>query len=128
MIAAVIRPVRVSDLAYVTDSWAKNDHEYRKVRTSVAVSAIRERLAGDRVEIRVATLPDDEDAILGWAVVTPPNDRSAIVHYVYVRRDARLQGVARALLSDLEGADVVYQAFPPMHARLPKCWRRVDHV
>lgn len=93
-----LRVGRPSDLPFVVDSWVKRGHE-RGERLRDATARVREILAAAESALRIAHVPDDDDAILGWAVVTgePP-----VLRFVYVRRDARKQGIAKALLTGVE--------------------------
>lgn len=52
----------------------------------------------DRASLTVATWPEDTWTIVGFTVT----DADA-VHYVYVARDYRRQGVARRLLASFDG-------------------------
>jgi ribosomal protein S18 acetylase RimI-like enzyme len=95
VIPIAIRLGRPSDLAYVVDTWVKRGHE-RNERLREATARVRSLLARPETVLRVACLPDDSDAILGWAVVSfVPSPK---LHYVYVRKEARNQGIARRLL------------------------------
>lgn len=91
-----IRLGRPSDLPYVVDTWAKRGHD-RNERLGAATARVRAILARADSVLRIACLPDDSDAILGWAVVS--SDEPPTLHYVYVRKDARGQGIARLLLA-----------------------------
>lgn len=44
--------------------------------------------------VRLATLIDDADVVLGFSVTS-----GKTLHYIHVHKDARLQGIARALVS-----------------------------
>lgn len=99
MIPFAIRLGRPSDLAFVTDSWVKRGHE-KGERLRDATARVRRILASESSVLRVASLEDDSDAILGWAVIT--NDDSPKLHYVYVRRELRGQGIAKVLLAGVE--------------------------
>lgn len=91
-----IRLGRPSDLPFVTDTWVKKGRE-KGERISSATARVRAILAHHDTCLRVATLTDDDDAILGWAVIG--FDKSPhTLHYVYVRSTARHQGIARSLL------------------------------
>lgn len=94
-----IRLGRPSDLPYVTDTWVKRGHD-RNERIGAATARVRAILARPDSVLRVACLPDDSDAILGWAVVS--SDEPPTLHYAYVRKDARKQGIARLLLAGVE--------------------------
>jgi GNAT superfamily N-acetyltransferase len=96
VIPVAIRLGRPSDLPYVVDSWVKRGHD-RGERLRVATARVREILARPDSVLRVACLPDDSDAIIGWAVIS--TDEPPTLHYVYVRKDARKQGIARLLLA-----------------------------
>lgn len=102
----------LDDLAFVVDSWAKNAPSLKNMRTRDAVIHVRALLSRDATALVIAHVPDEPDAILGWAAVeqwpTP------CVHYVYVRRDGRRQGVARAMLEHALDAP---QSFSPMTPR-----------
>lgn len=99
MIPVSIRFGRASDLPYVCDTWVKRGHE-RNERLGAATSRVRALLARPESVLRVACLPDDSDAILGWAALSA--DEPPTLHYVYVRKDARKQGIARLLLAGVE--------------------------
>lgn len=45
--------------------------------------------------IKLAALSDDPDVILGWALIELDK-----VHYVYVKKDFRRKGIARALITE----------------------------
>jgi len=98
VIPVAIRLGRPSDLPYVVDTWTKRGHE-RGERLSAATARVRAILARPDSVLRVVCLPDDSDAILGWAALSgePPT-----LHYVYVRKDARKQGIARLLLAGVD--------------------------
>lgn len=88
----VIRLGRPSDLPFVVDSWVKKGRQPDE-RFSAATARVRNILARETTLLKVAVLADDDDAILGWAVLEP-----GVCRYVYVRKDARGQGIAKALL------------------------------
>lgn len=95
MLPIAIRLGRPSDLPYVVDTWTKRGHE-RNERLGEATARVRAILARPESVLRVACLPDDDDAILGWAAITFfPSPK---LHFVYVRKEARKQGIARRLL------------------------------
>lgn len=99
MIPIAIRLGRPSDLPYVVDTWTKRGHE-RGERLGPATIRVRAILARPDTVLRVACLPDDSDAILGWAAIT--TGIPLTLTYVYVRREARKQGIARTLLAGVD--------------------------
>lgn len=116
------------DLSYVVDCWV-----HHMVRISPGERPAREwkkwairAVSGDQMTVRVACAPDDEDAIIGFAVLevargpVPP-----CVHFVYVRDKARRCGVATELLRDvLSQAKVEYTGTPlERNLPIPKGWR-----
>jgi GNAT superfamily N-acetyltransferase len=71
-------------------------------------------LQGETTVATVATPTDDPDTILGWSVVS-----GSTLWYVYVRKDFRGSGIARALIPDC----VAQFAFKtPCLKRLPAGW------
>lgn len=94
-----------TDTPFIVDSWLKSDQHTRQARDvgrgiyfanhSKVVKAI---LARGDTRTLVAHVPDNEDAILGWAAMGLNT-----AYYVYVRSDARRMGIARALLAPLLG-------------------------
>lgn len=116
------------DLAFVVDCWTKNDPELRSlrlrdstkhVRTLLGVvDALQSELPRLLHRLLIAHVPSEPDAILGWAAY----ERGAIpcVHYLYVRKDARRQGVARALVGDLEHTE--YSHVAPKGIVVPSGW------
>jgi len=47
--------------------------------------------------VRIASLEDDTDVVLGFCVARP-DDTECIIDYVYVNRDMRKQGIGNSLL------------------------------
>lgn len=70
----------------MVDSWVKRGAQ-RGERLRDATLRVRSILAEPTSLLRVACLPDDEDAILGWAVIRQGEPDT--VEYVYVRKTAR---------------------------------------
>ena len=121
----LVRKGRPSDLSFVRDAWLESDKSspagrdagrsyYREAKIKIA--AILDR---PNTELRIAHVPDDDDAILGWAVVGSENEAVPVVYYVYVRRDARQNGIAKSLLADLVNETCEYTHKPVIRARLP---------
>lgn len=102
VIPVAIRFGRPSDLPYVADTWAKRGRQPSE-RLGAATARVRAILARSDTVLRIACLPDDSDAILGWAVVSSDDPPACV--YVYVRKDARKQGLARLLLAGVESTN-----------------------
>jgi GNAT superfamily N-acetyltransferase len=100
--SVVLRDMRSDDNAFVRDSWLRshfNAHPERDVinrRVHLAGQSRRIDRLLERSIVRIAAYEDDSDLVLGWVCVE--NER---VHYVYVKKLYRKQGIARMLLSDL---------------------------
>ncbi len=119
------------DLAFVVDTWTKYALRTaaRSVRLGDLTRHVRKLLGVADVPLHdlpphlprllVAHVPGEPDAILGWAAVEA--GRPGCVHYVYVRRDARLQGVARALVGSTDVA-LEYSHAAPKGIAVPKAW------
>ena len=116
------------DLAFVVDCWTKNDPELRSMRLGVSTKHVRALLGVADIahhelprllhRLLIAHVPGEPDAILGWAAY----ERGAIpcVHYLYVRKDARRQGVARQLVGDVTHAEYSHAA--PKGVVVPGGW------
>lgn len=86
-----IRAAKPSDLAFVRSGWI----ESLMVRVRSRVDAEVKRLVRTG-NVRVACDRTDEDALLGFAVLDSENP--ALLHYVYVRRELRREGIATVLV------------------------------
>jgi GNAT superfamily N-acetyltransferase len=96
-----IRAAVASDLAFICHSWRTTfhlgygalgsdpEHYHREI------SKVFERLL-PTATMRIAADPADADVIIGFAVFT-----NSELHYVFVRKDFRRNGVANALLADI---------------------------
>ena len=124
--AVAIREGEPSDLAFVLDSWrasyrgASGDVGHvSESRYRSAHGAMSARLA-QRSRLLVACLESAPDVIVGWVLV----EGGPVVHYVYVRGDARHGGIARGLLAEAgigtKTAAVYTHRTAALHA-----WRRM---
>jgi hypothetical protein len=92
------------DMALVYQTWMRSDRCSRAGHLNRYVYDAEQRKTIDSILSRGTTMviiahdPLDDDAILGWACVEP-DIAPPIAHYVYVKRDVRQCGIARALLS-----------------------------
>lgn len=79
----------------------------------------RARIAAliERSDVMVATTPDNGDALFGFACYQTGG--TVLIHYVYVKRDARRLGIARALLSHLSQERATYSHLPVIRSKLP---------
>lgn len=117
----VLRSGLPSDHPFVVDSWVKSYQSYCLTRDCEHCGGagriyrgqrflrghkrlIREILARPATALLVACHPEDSDVILGWAVT-----EAGVVHYVFVKRDVRRVGIAKALLAPfLDASQVIY--------------------
>jgi GNAT superfamily N-acetyltransferase len=87
---------------------------------------MRDILSRPSTSVRTAVLNDDEDAIVGYAVLGGVSEgHEALipaVFYAFVKPDFRKMGVANSLLGDLEHRQVTYTHKPayPLRSDLPK--------
>jgi GNAT superfamily N-acetyltransferase len=121
-----MREGRPGDHALVFSSWLGSDRFSRagqacsRVYQDEQERLVRDILARPGVILRVAVLPDDDDAILGWSVTAPA---ASVVHYVYVKKGVRRGGIASALLGDMLGRRCEYTHQPVIHPfRAPSVW------
>ncbi len=109
-----LRDATEQDLPFLIDSWVRScktgsKHSKRQV--------VREQLYD--LGASVACWTEDPELIIGWRCSA---DR--ILHYVYVKRDYRREGVARLLLGGLLDTAVIY-THPTTRAlrrKLPPSW------
>lgn len=111
-----------NDLGYIVDCWAKEtlqrDQTWRDGKEFV-----RSILRRPGIIVRVAHVPDDEDAILGWVCLEPPaGPLEACVHFAYVRNTARKLGIFKSLVADLLDKKVQYTHRPRVPIHLPGQW------
>ena len=115
-----LRPGHSGDLAFVYSSWLGGDRFSRAGQMCSHVYAAeheqtaKEILQRSGVFLRVACLPDDEDALLGWSVTTEQGARPC-VFYVYVKRGVRRQGLAAALIGAMAMRRCDYSHQPVVH-------------
>lgn len=104
----IIRRGSPLDLSYIASTWLQSystsktrwhlQDRYYKIWPVIIEQLLR------RSESLVATLIDDPDLILGWAVFEP---KERLLHYVYVRGKSsqseglQHEGIGKALIADL---------------------------
>ena len=124
-----IRNLLPADEPFIVDSWVEANRETARAQDAGSVyyaeqkALVRDLISRPTVTTRVAHVPDDVDAILGWCVFD--FGPKTVVHYVYVKRNARKLGVARALLEQLIPLDCYYSHRPvyaSMFNSIPKNW------
>lgn len=97
-----VRPAEANDMRFVRKHWlasARSGYAYRNMREgdfTRSYSRIIDRLL-ERSLVLVVASKDNPDRLVGFSVSEHPNDKAAIVHYVYVKFDWRKVGIARAL-------------------------------
>ena len=94
---------RATDHHYVINSWVKSDSRTafaRGIASGVFMAAAHRTvaaiLARESTSLLCAVLPDDDDAIIGFAAAEP-----GVVHYCLVRVEYRRRGIASELLTRL---------------------------
>ena len=113
--------------AFVTDSWVSCDRDApdgwrsRGLSISAAKGIVRGILGASTVELRIACVPDDDEAILGWACLEP-----SVVHYIYLRAKFGVAGtdgaaMLRRLLERMRGPGE-YTHQPGGKMRIPRGW------
>jgi len=92
------------DVGFLLSSWLESWHDGCPLMRTVrfrdfkpAARAMAVRLLASSVAM-VACDPDDETAILGYAVGEPRVEGGPLLHYVYVRHSRRRHGLAKALV------------------------------
>lgn len=96
-----VREGRETDLGLVYDSWAQSFYDAPAVRGAprgLYFAGMRPRIRRllERGRLLVACDIADEDTLLGWACCE--DTAPGVLHYVFVRKDVRGGGVARALI------------------------------
>jgi len=86
-----VRPLEENDVPYVLECWVQTERRHSFASNQHIRAHARALLASHGA--RVAVVPDDADAILGFACI----ERSGRVLMAYVRRAARNMGVCRRL-------------------------------
>jgi ribosomal protein S18 acetylase RimI-like enzyme len=118
-----IRKADASDRAYVLRSWFEGARSTRWARDvgQLFFSEHGKMLESilDRATTRVAHVPGEDAAILGFAVFELKSP--FVLHWVHVRRFVRGQGIARALVGDL--GDTVHCSHWPSDGRAPANYR-----
>ena len=118
-----IRAARPEDMTFVVGAWRASFETAAAVKGAdrdhyrIEMTRTIRRLC-DRAQVRVATAPDDDDHLLGFAALSKLDDGSEL-HYVYVKQDFRKMGIARLLLGDV---DVKAYTFRSSNARPRNGW------
>ena len=114
----VVRAGRPSDHAFISESWqAANSQtaigrEHGEHYISEQKGLIRAILARPDTAVRVACVPEECDAILGYSVVGKLESEEPRIYYTYVKTEARRLGIATALLADVLDRVCVYTHKP----------------
>lgn len=115
---------RDSDLEFILDSWLRSHRDSAWAKFAGATyqrghdSLIKRLLT--RSAVLVACYEGDPNTILGWSVTD-----GDVVHYVYVKKPLRRQGIARMLLRPFLDRPARYSHSLPCWASrgaLPKDW------
>ena len=100
-----IRPVRVSDMAFILANWLNHYKNYSSFALRVPRALffkyhqqIAKMILGRRTsKVLVATSSDDSDLILGFLVSEETED-GPIIHFLFIQKAFRKLGIAKALL------------------------------
>lgn len=104
VIPLVFRPAGPDDVAYVIRTWIESYRpEQPEMRTSDYEAWMRAKINAD---VLLACHESEPTQILGWIAVDAIGAASSRLHYVYVRRRYRMQGIARALSEQATGGVV----------------------
>jgi GNAT superfamily N-acetyltransferase len=119
--AYALRPAQPADAVYVMHSWLRS-YESSAVARDMGRSyylsherTIRRIL--ERADVLVACLEDDPETIVGYAVTGPET-----VFYVYVKKDFRRLGIARALLAPYLELATIYTHKSARALPVPASW------
>jgi len=101
----LIREYRPADEAFVYKTWLEGlycgNSCFRTIRKGPWIKAYREQirtiLARDSAQVKVAALIEDEDVILGYAVLDKFQE-TGILHWVWVKPVWRELGIAKDLV------------------------------
>lgn len=118
-----VRAARPTDLAFVRHGWI----ESLMMRVRARLDAEVKRLLRAST-IRVACDAEDEDTLLGFAVVDGANP--ALLHYVYVRKDLRQNGIGAALARPDEVREVSFVT-PDLERcfrSTARCWAHAPRI
>lgn len=102
----MIRPAEESDLDYVYATWAHgvvSGKRLGSMRTRYLLAQVNDAMEQARVIVDVRPGKRPEGDIVGWLCYTPLRS-TGVVHWVYVRKTHRGNGIARGLL-DAAGVD-----------------------
>jgi len=110
-----IRPPRVTDQGFVAKTWATSlvsmqtdrstpSHVWRELFAPVnkTIDGILDDTA--RTRLKIACDAQRTDDVFGWLCYAPMK-AARLLHYVYVRKRRRGQGIARALMAAAGMAD-----------------------
>ncbi len=138
MTPTTIREPVPTDQAYIAKGWLRS-MEMARDRKGKKPSVFYDEWGPvvdrilDRKDTRVLVAErakDGEPYIAGWVVWTPTHG-VPVLHYLYVRRDDRTQGVATSLLAHAglhRGAMMIYTLFGPCHRWLVEKAPAAIHV
>ena len=123
-----VRAGRPSDRPFILESWQASNslttlgREMGPRYISEQKQLINDICSRTTTKVRVAVTKDDDDAILGYAILGHTEELLPILYFTYVKAEARKLGVATRLLSDLRDRQVIYTHKPArtLAAVLPK--------
>lgn len=126
----ILRPIEPGDVPFVLSSWLKSySHGCRRSRRWPEAYKERHRTAVmkliERCAVIVAAFDEDPETIMGWACCES-NEKEAVLHYLYVRQEARHQGLAKFMIQPIldSGLPIVVSHWTTDAGELPKGWKQ----
>ena len=120
----LIRAVRPEDRAFIISTWCKGQLYGNSFFTAVDSEAYFTHYPKyitsilDRAEVRVACFADDEDIILGYAVMS-----QNALHWVFVKKALRSEGIANKLIAGASVSVITSLTKPGQAIAAKKGWR-----
>lgn len=100
----VLRAIEESEINFVYHSWLRSLRSgngfYKSIPSIIYFENQRTRLYRilDRSNCLVATPKDHPEIVVAYIVWEPLDDKREIIHYIYVKSDYRMMGLANLLL------------------------------
>ena len=123
----VVRPFKESDLNLILTTWLKGAYYGswmrdidRDVFFKLYPNVVQDILARCRLNVRIACYSDAEDVVAGWVCLEPEN---GLLHFAYVKPEARKSGVLNLLLTGVTITTCTHLTKPGKAIMLKKGWK-----